>query len=210
MVVGNHGRGLATAVFTPVARVLAKMKVTPNMVTLTSSALVLVVAFGVLARGHLVAGAIALTVLMVADSLDGVLARETGLSSPFGAFLDSTMDRITDGAAVGSVLWWVIMGADPSVERNVAIGAGLAAVVLSGVVPYARARAESLGVIAKMGIAERTDRLVVIGLGTLLTGFGLTLWPILIAFLWVAFASAVTVFQRVLFTYKSLKSEEAK
>lgn len=204
MVLGNHGRDVATVVFTPIAKVLAKLGVTPNMVTLTSAVLVAIAGAALIAPGHLVAGAILLTLLLLADSLDGVLARETGVASPFGAFLDSTIDRITDGIAFGSVVWWAVFNLSPSAPRTAIVTAGLLTMIFAATVPYARARAESIGVDASVGIAERTDRLVVVGVGVFLTGLGLSPWFVAAAFIWVAFASAVTVGQRILATARAV------
>lgn len=204
MVLGNHGRGLATRVFTPIAKVLARWGVTPNMVTLVSALLVAIVGVGLVAQGYLAWGAVGMTVVLLADSLDGVLARETGEASEFGAFLDSTVDRISDGIAFGAVVWWAAMHLEASPMRTTIVSAGLFTMIFAAAVPYARARAESLGVAATVGIAERTDRLVVVGLSVFLTGLGLSPWLIAAAFIYVAFASAVTVIQRVMFTSKAL------
>ena len=94
---GQHGRGLTRSLFTRPALALARIGVTPNMLTLTGTALTIGVAVLTLPQGRFVVGPIALTLTIVADSFDGILARATGGSSEFGAFLDSTMDRLADG-----------------------------------------------------------------------------------------------------------------
>lgn len=205
---GNHGRSVATAVFTPVAKVAARLGITPNMITYGSAVIVAALSFGLLARGYLGVGAVALGVVLFADSIDGVLARHTNTGSLYGAFLDSTMDRITDGMVFGSLLWWAIFGLVDGPLRTTTIAAGIVSMVAIGVVPYTRARAENFGVIAKIGIAERTDRLVIVLLGAGLTGFGLppVLFPI--GMVVVALASCVTVIQRMAFTHKALKIPE--
>ena len=210
MVLGNHGRSITNAVFSPVARVLARVGVTPNMVTLTSAALAAGVAIGVIAQGHLLVGTLLIGVIMFADSLDGVLARQTGTDSPLGAFLDSTIDRVTDGIFFASLVWWSVFHLQEGPARTALIAAGLLSLVFGATVPYARARAESVGVKASVGIAERTDRLLVVAVGALLTGAGLTAWPLAVAFSWVAFASAVTVVQRVLYTFRALRERAAR
>ena len=210
MVLGNHGRSITNAVFSPVARVLARMGVTPNMVTLTSAVLAAGVAIGVIAQGHLLVGTLLIAVIMFADSLDGVLARQTGTDSPLGAFLDSTIDRITDGIFFASLVWWSVFHLQEGPARTALVAAGLLSLVFGATVPYARARAESVGVKASVGIAERTDRLLVVAVGALLTGAGLTAWPLAVAFSWVAFASAVTVAQRVLYTFRALRERAAR
>ena len=95
---GNHGRGLARAIFTSPAKLLAKAGVTPNMVTVAGTVINMGLAIGLLARGYLALGGILIGITAFADSLDGVLARLTKQTSEFGAFLDSSLDRLADGA----------------------------------------------------------------------------------------------------------------
>jgi CDP-diacylglycerol--glycerol-3-phosphate 3-phosphatidyltransferase len=206
-VLGNHGRSVATVVFTPFAKLLARIGITPNMVTYGSAVIVAGLSFGLLARGYLGLGGILLGVVLFADSVDGVLSRLTGTSSKYGAFLDSTMDRITDGMVFGSLLWWAIVGLPDGAIRTTTIVAGIVSMVAIGVVPYTRARAENFGVVAKVGIAERTDRLIIVLVGAGFTDFGLpeVLFPI--GMVWVAFASCVTVIQRMVVAHRALAGE---
>lgn len=206
MVLGNHGRSVAGYIFTPFAKLLAKMHVTPNMVTYGSAIIITGLSFGLIARGFVGIGGVLVGVVLFADSVDGILARLTDQQSKFGAFLDSTMDRITDGIVFGSVLWWAIIGLPDGATRTVSIVAGIICMVGIGVVPYTRARAENFGVIAKVGIAERTDRLIIALVPAGFTDFGLPQWCFAIGLTWVAFASCVTVIQRMVFTAKALKS----
>ena len=197
---GNHGRSITKTIFTPLAKLLLAARVTPNMVTVTGTLVTIAVAVSTLPRGYLWQGALALGVVLFCDSIDGVLARMSGTSSPFGAFLDSTMDRLGDGAVFASLVAFAVFTMEPSTTRTVAIIAGLIAIVGAATVPYARARAESVGVIAKVGIAERTDRLIVALLGAALYGWGASAFFFTAGLCWVAFASLVTVIQRVHFT----------
>ena len=100
---GNHGRSITKAVFTPLARVLARMGVTPNMVTVAGTVASVAVAVICIPRGWIWQGGIALAVVMFGDSVDGTLARMTTGGTRFGAFLDSTLDRLADGAVFGSL-----------------------------------------------------------------------------------------------------------
>lgn len=202
---GNHGRSITKTIFTPLARLLLAAHVTPNMVTVTGTLVTIAVAVSTLPRGYLWQGALALGVVLFCDSIDGVLARMSGTSSPFGAFLDSTMDRLGDGAVFASLVAFAVFTMEPSTTRTVAIIAGLVAIVGAATVPYARARAESVGVIAKVGIAERTDRLIVALLGAALYGWGAPVFFFAAGLCWVAFASLVTVFQRVHFTARHIE-----
>ena len=142
---GNHGRGLTKALFTRPALALGRLGVTPNMLTVTGTALSVTAAVTLLPKGHFMAGPLVLLVVLVADSFDGILARATGKSSVFGAFLDSTMDRLADGAVLGSLAAWAALSMPVGVLRTVTVAAALVAVVMAATVPYARARAESIG-----------------------------------------------------------------
>lgn len=201
---GNHGRSITTTIFTPLAIVLEKMRVTPNMVTIAGTVISCVLAVTLLGTGHLAVGGICLGIVLFMDSVDGVLARRTGTSSQMGAFLDSTMDRVADGFVFGALLYWAVFGLPEGGVRTVSIVSGIACMGLIGLVPYVRAKAESFDVIAKVGIAERTDRLVVALVGAALTQWGLPEWTYAVGLTWVAFASAVTVVQRLWVVTKEL------
>ena len=185
---GNHGRSITKAIFTPLARVLARLGVTPNMVTVAGTVATVVIAVLCLPQGWIWQGAIGLAIVMFGDSVDGTLARMTTGGTRFGAFLDSTLDRLMVDSPV----------------RTWAIIAGICSIVGAAAVPYARARAESVGVVAKLGIAERTDRLIV-GMGSaILMSLGLPQWVFAVGLTWVVFASFVTVCQRIWFTARHI------
>lgn len=207
---GNHGRGITKAIFTPLAKVLHRLRITPDMVTIAGTVISCTLSVTLLAPGHILAGFIALTIVLFMDSVDGILARMTGTSSEFGAFLDSTLDRVADGFVFGSLLWWTIAGIPESPWRTATMIAGIVSMTAIGVVPYARAKAEAFGVAAKVGIAERTDRLIVAGVGALLYYLGLPLWVFTVAMIWVAFASSVTVVQRMVFTWRELNASSTR
>ena len=199
---GNHGRGLTKALFTRPALALGRLGVTPNMLTVTGTVLSVTAAVTLLPRGHFVAGPLVLLVVLAADSFDGILARATGESSVFGAFLDSTMDRLADGAVLGSLAAWAALTMPAGTLRAVTVVAALAAIVLGATVPYVRARAESIGATAKVGIAERTDRLLVALGATFIVGLGAPQWLLAGALIYVAIASFITVVQRVWTVYQ--------
>ncbi|MEZ7787422.1 phosphatidylinositol phosphate synthase [Actinomyces naeslundii] len=199
---GNHGRGLTKALFTRPALALGRLGVTPNMLTVIGTILSVTAAVTLLPRGHFVAGPLVLLVVLVADSFDGILARATARSSVFGAFLDSTMDRLADGAVLGSLAAWAALSMSAGTLRTTTIVAALAAMILAATVPYARARAESIGATAKVGIAERTDRLLVALGATFVVGLGAAQWVLTVALGYVAIASFITVIQRVWTVYR--------
>ena len=177
----------------PIARALLRIGVSPNAVTVAGTVGVLVGALGFGARGHLVAGALIVTFFALTDMLDGTMARMSGGPTRFGALLDSSMDRIADGAVFGAVTYWLATRGD-----RWGVVAALICLVGGHIVSYVKARAEGLGMTANVGIAERTERLITVGVGGLLTGlFGIS-WG-LTAALWVlAVLTVVTVTQRIL------------
>ena len=201
---GNHGRSITKAIFTPLARVLARLGVTPNMVTVAGTVATVAIAVICLPQGWIWQGAIGLAIVMFGDSVDGTLARMTAGGTRFGAFLDSTLDRLADGAVFGSLSAYAVFQMAESPVRTWAIIAGICSIVGAAAVPYARARAESVGVVAKLGIAERTDRLIV-GMGSaILMSVGLPQWVFAVGLTWVAFASFVMVCQRIWFTARHI------
>jgi CDP-diacylglycerol--glycerol-3-phosphate 3-phosphatidyltransferase len=180
-----------TRVIEPIARRLLRAGVSPNAVTVAGTTGVLIGALGFGARGHLVAGALIVTFFALTDLLDGTMARLSGGSTRFGAFLDSSADRLADGAVFGAVAYWLATRGD-----HWGVVAALICLVAGGLVSYVKARAEGLGMTANVGVAERTERLIIVGVGGLLTGVGVA-WG-LVAALWVLAAlSLFTVGQRI-------------
>ncbi|MDP3968787.1 MAG: CDP-alcohol phosphatidyltransferase family protein [Nocardioides sp.] len=187
-------RGFWTKVFSPIAHLLLRMGVSADAVTLVGTLGVSAGALVFFPRGELLIGVLVITAFVFSDLIDGYMARISGTSSKWGAFLDSTLDRIGDAAIFGGL---VLYFAGPG-ESELLMVLALYCLVMGSVTSYARARAESLGMQAKGGIAERADRLVAV---LVMTGFaGIFDLPILIAIvLWaLAVASTVTVVQRCL------------
>lgn len=186
----------------PTARLLLRLGVSPNAVTVAGTVGVLIGALGFGARGELVWGAIIVTLFALTDVLDGTMARMRGDRGHFGALLDSSMDRISDGAVFGAVVYYFAMRSDP----YGGLIAALLCLVLGQVVSYVKARAEGVGLDADVGIAERTERLLIVGIGGVLTGLGQP-WG-LPAALWVlALLSIITVLQRLL---RAARSDQAR
>lgn len=186
-------RAFWTKVFSPVARLLIRLHVSADAVTLVGTIGVCVGALAFFPRGHLLGGVIFITCFVFSDLIDGHMSRLAGTSSKFGAFLDSTLDRVGDGAIFGGLALYY---AGPG-DSRLYLWLSLICLVMGSVTSYARSRAESLGYQAKVGIAERSDRLVSI---LVMTGFnGLFGLPVLTYItLWaLAFASTITVGQRV-------------
>lgn len=190
----NRFRAFWTKVVTPIAKLLLRLGVGPDAVTLVGT---LGVAFGALfffPRGDLLAGVLFITAFVFSDLIDGTMARMSGSSSKWGAFLDSTLDRLGDAAIFGGLAMYYVGPGDD--DRLAALA--LYCLVMGSVTSYARARAESLGMEAKGGLAERADRLAAI---LVMTGLAAifdvpVLIPVTLGLL--AVASTITVVQRIL------------
>jgi len=198
----NRFRAFWTKLLTPIAKFFLRHGVSADAVTLIGTLGVVAGALIFFPRGELLVGVLFITAFVFSDLLDGTMARMSGTSSPWGAFLDSTLDRIGDAAIFGGL---VLYFAGPG-ESEALAALALYCLVMGSVTSYARARAESLGMEAKGGVAERADRLVAILLMTGLSDmFNLPiLIPITLALL--AFASTITVFQRVLSVRRQAKA----
>ena len=184
-------------VLMPFVRLFLRLGVSPDTVTLVGTIGVVAGALIFFPMGELLIGVLFITAFVFSDLVDGKMARELGRKSKFGSFWDSTLDRFGDGAIFGGLaLYFAGTGPDQG-DSYLYLCLSLYCLVLGSVTSYARAKAESLGLDAKGGIAERADRLVSIlvmtGLGAL---FGL---PILMyVTLWaLAFANTYTVVYRI-------------
>src|SRR4051812_26701535 len=161
------------------------------MVTLTGTLGAVAGAVLLIATGHLFWGAFAVTLFVLLDMLDGALARARGGGSLYGAVLDSPGDRAADAAIFGALVWWF---SGPGDDRLLVLLA-LICLVLGILTSYVKARAEGVGLTCDVGIVERTERLILVLVGTGFTGLGVpyavhvALWVLLIG-------SAVTVGQR--------------
>ena len=182
----------------PLARLLIKRGVHPNAITTVGTLVVIVsgVAFGV---GAIRWGGLLLLLSGIFDLLDGQVARQGGKITTFGAFFDSTLDRIGEGAVFSGLIFYFLSGPLPSILKTRAVVAGLVALVASFLVSYTRARAEALGVENRVGIAARAERILLLGLPALVLGAGpgrpgvVLFWIVAV----LAFVSAITVIQRV-------------
>lgn len=186
-------RAFFTKVISPVAHLLIRLGVSPDAVTLVGTLGVCAGALIFFPQGKLLTGVLVITAFVFSDLLDGTMARSTGRVTKFGAFWDSTLDRIGDGAIfMGLALYFA--WEEPS---RVYLVLSLVCLLMGAVTSYARSRGETLGFNVKVGIAERADRLVAI---LVMTGLGAIFdLPVLmhIALWFLAIASTITVGQRV-------------
>ncbi len=191
--IGSQLRPVVGRLFDPVVNALHRAGVSPDAVTLTGT---LGVVFGALffyPRGEFLLGSLVITLFVLTDTIDGALARKRGITSPFGGWLDSTCDRVADGAIFsGLALYYA------NQDDDLMLGVTLFVLVASLVVSYEKARAEGLGLTCDVGIAERPERLIVVLVAAGLTGFGVPDGLLVGGLFLLAVLSAVTVVQRLL------------
>jgi CDP-diacylglycerol--glycerol-3-phosphate 3-phosphatidyltransferase len=185
----------------PLVERLIRAGVRPNTITTVGTVLVLAsaVAYGL---GQVRLGGLILLLSGVADTLDGQVARASAMVTRFGAFYDSTLDRVGDGATFIGIGAYLLMAPDVA-YRFPAVVLCMVAILSSLLVSYARARAEGLGLDCKVGIAQRAERILGLGVASLLVGAGpraLVLEGI-VALL--AIASTITVVQRFVYVYRN-------
>lgn len=189
-------RGWWDSFMRPVGRALARTPLSPNAVTLLGVGIQAVVAVLIL-QGRLVAAGLLLIVAALFDTFDGALAKAKGRISKFGAFLDSTTDRLADALCFGPIAW--LYGVDPDIpahDEPWVAAVALVALVASFMVSYVKARAESLGFECKVGLVERAERLIVVMFALVFS----SILPALMVVL--AIASVITVVQRIAHVHK--------
>lgn len=179
----------------PVARGALRLGLTPDSVTILGTAGTVLGALTLFPMGQLFAGALVVGFFVLADMLDGAMARQRGGGTRFGAVLDATCDRISDGAVFCGLLWWAAFG----LHSPELVVATMICLVSSQVISYIKARAEATALSGDGGLIERPERLVIVLLGCLLADLPFFPLPwMLPAAMWVlAVASVVTVGQRL-------------
>jgi len=182
----------------PLARLLIRAHVRPNVITTVGTLVVVLSAAAfALGHGHWAGGLLLCSGLF--DMLDGRVARDGNMSSTFGAFYDSTLDRVGEAALFSGIALYFLQGGVAAAHLTLAIAACLVALAASLLVSYARARAEGLGLTCKVGLAQRAERVLLLGVPTLFFGAGnrgmLLFWIVVI----LALATTITVVQRVIY-----------
>lgn len=186
-------------VIEPIARLAIRAKITPNAVTLLGTLGTILSALYFYPRGDLFIGTLFISFFALSDLFDGAIARlsERGASA-WGGFLDSTCDRLTDSAILGGVAIYCIL-------EDIAIyPVVIASLVVGFLVPYIRAKAESFGIACTVGIAERTERLILALIGIGLEGLGLP-YALTIAIWLLLLLGLITVVQRIVVVAKGLR-----
>ena len=195
-------RGVWDRYMKPIGRALARTGLSPDAITLLGVVVQVVAAYFIL-EGRLVVAALVSIAAAACDALDGALAKARGITSKFGALLDSTTDRLSDALFFLPIAWLYGVSPDlPSRDDPLIAGLALAALVFGFLVSYVKARAEGLGFECKVGIAERAERLAIIILGLLFDVlFG--------ALVLLTVLSAVTFIQRLVHVRKQASSRVA-
>jgi len=192
-VLNRFARALFTRILTPTAAFLVRRGVSPDVVTLVGTLGVVVGALVFYPMHEFFWGTVFITCFVFSDLIDGTMARMSERSSRWGAWLDSTLDRVGDAAVFGGLAMWFAGDGDDLLM----VGLCLYCLSTGGIVSYARARAEGLGMTANVGVTERADRLVAILVATGLDGLGVPY--IQAAALWLlAVGSTITIGQRAL------------
>ncbi len=196
-ILSEQARRLTQVIVDPVADVLARLGFTPNTLTLLGFLMNVAVAV-VLSQGQMRWGGVAFFLAGSLDGLDGTLARKLGQVSRFGAFLDSTLDRLSEAAVfLGLLVWYTGRGANQEIVLI------YATIVGSLMVSYSRARAEGLGMDCKVGLLTRMERAVVLLVGLLLDQVTITLWVM-------AILSNFTALQRMFYVWRTAKTEQVE
>lgn len=196
-------RGIWDTYTRPLGRALARTGLTPNTVTVMG-VLIQVAAAVMILRGKLLVAGLISIVSAIFDALDGAIAKGSGKTSRFGALLDSTTDRLSDSLFFLPLAWLYGVSPDvPSRDDHLIAALALVGLVLGFLVSYVKARAEGLGFDAKVGIAERLERLAIMILGLLFD-------VVLAALILLSLLSAVTFVQRLVHVRKQALLRDAQ
>lgn len=188
----------------PVADLLVRLGVSPNV--LTSVGTLCTISGGLaFATGHVRTAGWIIGLTAIFDVLDGTIARRTGKATVFGAFYDSTLDRIADGALLGGIAWFYATSAIYASRPMLALT--ILGIVGTFLVSYTRARAEALGIDAKVGVMQRPERVTLLSAPQAFFGLALGGWIFAGVVALLSVTAWITAVQRILFVYRSSLSE---
>jgi CDP-diacylglycerol--glycerol-3-phosphate 3-phosphatidyltransferase len=194
-------------VLDPAVGLLARHNVSPNAIT-TVGTLLTIAAAVVYATGHIMTGGWLMSVTAVFDVIDGQVARRTGKSTVFGAFYDSTLDRVADGALMAGLT--VFYMTSPVHHNIYMVVVCLVGIIGTFLVSYTRARAESLGIDAKVGVMQRPERIVLLSAPQALFGLFWNGWVLMGIIILLSVTAWITAVQRIAFVYRFTKNIESK
>lgn len=198
MLDNQKNRAVAAKFVDPVAKVLLKIGLRPNQVTVIGALSSSVIALATISRGQFVIALLFLVPLVAADLLDGTMARLSNSVSESGAFLDSVMDRVTDFSLLIAFTVWGFQKSDMWASYF-----GLTAMAASSLIPYIRAKAEAIGIPCNVGVLERGERVLLLGIATIAAALGFTQAISTILFI-ISALGILTVLQRISHVLKSV------
>src|SRR5437868_3585833 len=191
----------------PAIALLARNNVSPNAIT-TVGTLITIAASIVYATGHIMTAGWIMNVTAFFDVADGQVARRTGRSSVFGAFYDSTLDRVADGALMAGLAFFYATNA---VHRNLyMVVACLVCIVGTFLISYTRARAEALGIDAKVGVMQRPERMLLLSIPQSLFGLFWHGWVRMDIIVLQTVTAWITAVQRIAFVYRATQHLDSK
>jgi CDP-diacylglycerol--glycerol-3-phosphate 3-phosphatidyltransferase len=184
----------------PVADLLVRLRISPN--ALTTIGTLCTVSGGIaFATGHVRTAGWIIAITAIFDVLDGTVARRTGRSTLFGAFYDSTLDRVADGALLGGIAWFY--ATNPVYGNKPMLAIAIIGVAGTFLVSYTRARAEALGIDAKVGVMQRPERVTLLSAPQALFGLALGGWVFAAVVTILAVTAWITAVQRILFVRRT-------
>lgn len=195
----EHARRPASVIIEPIARTLQKAHVSPNAVTLGGTVAAVVLALWLIPTGHHFAAAVLIGLMTALDMVDGTMARMSGGGTKFGATLDATCDRVTDGAIFGALAFWFAMDDE---SHPVLLALTLTILVAGQVTSYVKARAEASDLPVDGGLIERPERLIISLVALGLSGLGVP-YVLLIGLWLLGLGSVFTVIQRLVMASRS-------
>jgi phosphatidylinositol phosphate synthase len=197
----------ALRVIEPAISLFARHNVSPNAIT-TVGALLTVAAGVVYATGHIMTAGWLMGVTAFFDVVDGEVARRTGRSTVFGAFYDSTLDRVADGALMAGLT--VFYATNPVHHNIYMVVTCLVGMIGTFVVSYTRARAESLGIDAKVGVMQRPERIVLLSAPQALFGLFWNGWVLMAIVVLLTVTAWITAVQRIAFVHRFTQHPDEK
>ena len=198
MLDNDTARGHASRFIDPIAKSLLKLGISANAITWFGALATVAISVYFIPRGAFLAAGIWYGLFSSSDLLDGTMARISGTTGKYGAFLDSTLDRFVDAAVISAMTYYCMTHAQPTWS----VVAGFIAIATAQITSYIRAKAESIGLECKVGLAERSERSIAAWLALLITGCGF--FVIHYVLLLLAVASTITVAQRMVHVRKQL------
>ena len=189
----------------PVADLLVRRRVSPNAIT-TVGTLCSMIGGVIYGTGHIRTAGWFLGLTALFDVLDGTVARRTGRSTVFGAFYDSTLDRVADGFVLGGLTVFYAM--NPVHKSVPMVVVGMLGVIGTFLVSYTRARAEALGIDAKVGVMQRPERVTLLSAPQALFGLALGGYVLAAIVILLAVTAWITAYQRIAYVYRVTRAAE--